>query len=124
MVTVRKADPALMDRVLALIGRHGLYFVDSRTTTLTVAGTEASRLGVPYLARKVFLDAVDGGIERSLAQAVSAAARDGSAVAIGHVQTEGLAAILRGAPATMDRAGVQPARLSALVAGSDGGTAE
>ncbi len=60
------ADAAFMDVLLDALGRRGLFFVDSRTTVLTVAASEAERLGVPYLARKVFLDAVDGDIERSL----------------------------------------------------------
>ena len=118
------ADRAFMAGLLAALGRRGLFFVDSRTTSLTVAGTEAERLGVPYLARKVFLDAVDGGIERSLEAAVDAAARAGSAVAIGHVQTDGLAAILRRAADGMERSGVRPSTLSALTDGRGGRTAE
>jgi len=118
------ADPAFMDILLEALDRRGLFFVDSRTTSLTVAAAEAERLGVPYLARKVFLDAVDGGIEKSLDAAVDAAARAGSAVAIGHVQTDGLAAILRRAADGMERSGVRPARLSTLIAGRAGGTAE
>jgi polysaccharide deacetylase 2 family uncharacterized protein YibQ len=118
------ADPAFMDVVLHALQRRGLFFVDSRTTTLTVAASEAERLGVPYLARKVFLDAVDGGIEKSLEAAVDAAARGGSAVAIGHVQTEGLADILRRAADGMERAGVEPAPLSALIAGRGGKAAD
>jgi polysaccharide deacetylase 2 family uncharacterized protein YibQ len=118
------ADQALMDVVLGLLERRGLFFIDSRTTSLTVAAEEAKRLGVPYLARKVFLDAVDGGIEGSLEAAVEAAGQDGAAVAIGHVQTKGLAAILRRASEGMEASGVRPASLSALVAGGNGGTAK
>ena len=118
------ADRAFMDVLLDALGRRGLFFVDSRTTSLTVAASEAERLGVPYLARKVFLDAVDGGIEGSLAGAVDAAARGGAAVAIGHVQTDGLAAILRRAADGMRRSGVKPATLSALIASHAGKAAE
>jgi polysaccharide deacetylase 2 family uncharacterized protein YibQ len=118
------ADHAFMAVVLEALGRRGLFFVDSRTTTLTVAATEAERLDVPYLARKVFLDAVDGDIERSLDAAVAAAARTGAAVAIGHVQSRELAAILRRAADGMERAGVRPATLSAMIAGRGGRTAE
>lgn len=118
------ADRPLMGVVLGELARRRLFFVDSRTTTLTVAASEADRLGVPYLARKVFLDAVDGGIERSLDAAVAAAARGGSAVAIGHVQSGELADILRRAADGMERAGVRPAALSTLIAGRGGRTAE
>jgi hypothetical protein len=118
------ADRALMGVVLGELARRRLFFVDSRTTTLTVAASEADRLGVPYLARKVFLDAVDGGIEQSLDAAVAAAAHGGSAVAIGHVQSGELAAILRRAADGMERAGVRPAALSTLIGGRGGRTAE
>jgi uncharacterized protein len=118
------ADRTLMGVVLGVLARRRLFFLDSRTTTLTVAASEADRLGVPYLARKVFLDAVDGGIEQGLAAAVAAAARGGSAVAIGHVQSGELAAILRRAAGDMERAGVRPAALETLIAGRGGRTAE
>jgi polysaccharide deacetylase 2 family uncharacterized protein YibQ len=118
------ADRAFMDVLLDALDRRELFFVDSRTTTLTVAASEAERLGVPYLARKVFLDAVDGGIEKSLEGAIDAAARGGSAVAIGHVQTDGLADILRRAADGMRRSGVKPATLSELIGGRGGKAAE
>jgi polysaccharide deacetylase 2 family uncharacterized protein YibQ len=118
------ADRAFMDDLLDALDRRGLFFVDSRTTALTVAAPEAERLGVPYLARKVFLDAVDGGIEKSLEGAIDAAARGGSAVAIGHVQTDGLADILRRAADGMRRSGVKPATLSELIGGRGGKAAE
>ncbi len=118
------ADHAFMTGLLDALDRRGLFFVDSRTTTQTVAASEAERAGVPYLARKVFLDAVDGGIEKSLDAAVAAAARAGSAVAIGHVQTDGLAAILRRAADGMQRSGVRPTTLSALIVGREGRAAE
>lgn len=118
------ADRAFMDVLLDALDRRGLFFVDSRTTAQTVAGTEAERLGVPYLSRKVFLDAVDGDIEGSLAQAMEVAERTGVAVAIGHVQTDGLAAILRRATDRMGRSGVRPAKISALIAGREGRAAE
>lgn len=117
------ADPAFMAVVLCALGRRGLFFVDSRTTAATVAAAEADRLGVPVLERRVFLDAVDGRVEESVEAAIAAASREGRAVAIGHVQTEGLAAILRGAAGGMERAGVRPATLAALVAGGGEGAA-
>jgi polysaccharide deacetylase 2 family uncharacterized protein YibQ len=117
------ADPAFMDVVLSALDRRGLFFVDSRTTGLTVAAAEAGRLGVPVLERRVFLDAIDGGAEASLEAAIAVALRDGSAVAIGHVQTDGLAAILRRAAGGMERSGVRPATLASLIAGGGEGSA-
>jgi polysaccharide deacetylase 2 family uncharacterized protein YibQ len=114
------ADAVLMADLLDALQRRGLFFVDSRTTPHTVGDSEAARRGVPYLARRVFLDVVDGGIEKSLQDAVEAAARQGSAVAIGHVQTAGLAAILRRAADSMERSGVRPSTLSALIEAQEG----
>jgi polysaccharide deacetylase 2 family uncharacterized protein YibQ len=110
------ADRAFMDVLLEALDHRGLLFVDSRTTPFTVAAAEAERLGVPSIERKVFLDAVDGGIEKSLEAAIDAAASAGAAVAIGHVQTDGLADILRRAESGMERSGVRPAKISSLVA--------
>lgn len=114
------ADPACMAALLGALERRGLFFLDSRTTTRTVAAAEAQRLGVPYLERTVFLDAVDGGVERSLASAVEAAARGGAVVAVGHVQTDGLADAVRRAREAMDAAGVRPSTISSLVADARG----
>lgn len=118
------ADPAFMDVLLDALGRRALFFVDSRTTSLTVAAAEAERLGVPYLARKVFLDVVDGGIERSLAAAVDAALQGGSVVAIGHVQSDDLAGIIHRTMDGMEKSGVQSSTLSALIADPGGRAAE
>lgn len=118
------ADPACMAALLEALDRRGLFFLDSRTTTRTVAAAEAQRLGVPYLERTVFLDAVDGDVERSLEAAVAAAAGGGSVVAIGHVQTAGLADAVRRALDAMAKAKVRPSTVSSLLVADAGGRAE
>ena len=80
------ADPALMETLMLTLRRHGLFFIDSRTTAATVAYTVAERSGVRAASRKVFLDDTPTK-EAVLAQlnlAAHDAARDGSAIAIGH----------------------------------------
>jgi polysaccharide deacetylase 2 family uncharacterized protein YibQ len=107
------ADEALMTTVLSALGRDGLFFVDSRTTADTVGARVAVRLGVPFLERDVFIDASrsDGEIAEAFASGLALAARQGTAILIGHVQNPGVLAILRGSDRTLREAGV---RLSAL----------
>tara|TARA_B100001540_G_scaffold255363_1_gene232490 strand:- start:1719 stop:2528 length:810 start_codon:yes stop_codon:yes gene_type:complete len=63
-----------------------LYFVDSRTSDLTVAATVAGEFRVPHLSRQVFLDnernAVD--IAARFEELVARAQEEGIAVGIGH----------------------------------------
>jgi polysaccharide deacetylase 2 family uncharacterized protein YibQ len=81
------ADAATMRDVMAVLSDRGLYFLDSRTTSETVAERVARASGVPALRRDVFLDVVSepDAVRRALEQAVARARSQGSAVAIGHV---------------------------------------
>lgn len=74
--------------------RHpDLYFVDSHTTSLSVAREVAVSHGVPSLKRDVFLDAEPGYgfIERQFARLLALAREHGSALAIAHPHRETLA---------------------------------
>ena len=81
------ADAPTMRDVMEVLRDHGLYFLDSRTTSETVAERVARENGVPALRRDVFLDVVSepDAVRRALEQAVARARAQGSAVAIGHV---------------------------------------
>ena len=81
------ADQAAMRAVMAVLRARGLYFLDSRTTSDSVAERVAREEGIPALRRDVFLDVVSepDAIRRALEQAVARARAQGSAVAIGHV---------------------------------------
>ena len=48
------SDPATMLKVLEEARRHGLSFVDSRTSPLSVGDALAAQLGLPHAARDVF----------------------------------------------------------------------
>jgi polysaccharide deacetylase 2 family uncharacterized protein YibQ len=80
------ADPALMLAVLSEVQRRGLVFVDSRTTSVSVAPAIAEQLGLPIASRDIFLDNVPtaGVVLAQLQAAERLARRQGSAVAIGH----------------------------------------
>jgi polysaccharide deacetylase 2 family uncharacterized protein YibQ len=106
------SDVRVVRAMLEVVGARGLFFLDSRTTAATVAETEARKLGIPTVARDVFLDdaaaeaASPGGkeaaLEKAWADARSVASRKGSCVVIAHPRKETLgflaAHLARGAP--------------------------
>ena len=94
------ADAALMDALMPVLHKQGLFFIDSRTTAATLAYDAAQRAGVPAASRKVFLDDVvtREAILSQLELAARDARRDGSAIAIGHPHAETIAALSEGIP--------------------------
>ena len=89
-----------MALVLAELRRHGLFFVDSRTSGSSVGYRTARNLCVASTGRDVFLDnerqvgKILGQIDALLAKA----GKQGSAVAICHPYPETLAALRQAAP--------------------------
>jgi polysaccharide deacetylase 2 family uncharacterized protein YibQ len=85
--------PGHMTWLMQSIREHGdLFFVDSRTTTATVARRIAAEYGIPSIERNVFLDN-DRQPDAVLAQfrrLVDIARRDGTALGIGHPYPETL----------------------------------
>jgi polysaccharide deacetylase 2 family uncharacterized protein YibQ len=85
-------DERKMSVVLQEIKKRDLFYVDSRTTSQTVAYTLAKRIGVPAASRAMFLDndlstqAMEFQLERLLA----VARESGAAIGIGHPHKETL----------------------------------
>lgn len=79
-------DPALMVRVMARLRNEGLLFVDSLTTPNSMGKRAAKALGVPFVARDVFLDNEQDRdyILRQLETTEKIARLRGYAIAIGH----------------------------------------
>ena len=50
------ADTDLMNAIMPALHERGLFFVDSRTTPMSIAFASARRAGVPAASRDVFLD--------------------------------------------------------------------
>lgn len=82
----------VMDYIKA---RGNLFFIDSRTTTATVAQQLASEVGVPNARRDVFLDheVTKEAIRYQLQRLIRLAKKHGSAVAIGHPFPETIAVL-------------------------------
>ena len=111
------ADRERMALIMAELRRHGLLFLDSRTSGASVAAAEAQRQGVPHAVRDVFLDNdLDAPyIDRRLAEVERIARRHGMAVAIGHPHDATLAALRRWLP-TLQAKGFALVPVSTVVA--------
>jgi uncharacterized protein len=117
MGSLLTADSHLMSLVMAELHRHGLLFLDSRTTPRSVAAREARRLNMPYAERDVFLDnKIDrDAIVRQLARVETIARSKGYAVAIGHPHNVTIEALRAWLP-TLDARGFALVPISAIVA--------
>ena len=89
-----------METVLRQFKARGLLFLDSRTTAQTVGDQLAQELGVPSVARNVFLDDDESldAVRRKLAETEAVARRQGFAVAIGHPHEATLQALAEWLP--------------------------
>ncbi len=116
MGSAATADARVMRAVVHVLAQRGLFFVDSRTTDLTVAREVAREAGVPAISRRVFLDdvATEEAISRSIAELVNRARSEGSALALGHPYPTTLAVLERVLP-KLESSGVHLVPVSELV---------
>jgi polysaccharide deacetylase 2 family uncharacterized protein YibQ len=75
-----------MDKLLGVIKKHNLIFVDSRTTGKSVVKKVARKYGMKVLSRNIFLDNKKDSkyIQKQLMKAIKIAKKHGQAIAIGH----------------------------------------
>jgi hypothetical protein len=112
-----------MAAVLEVMQERGLFFVDSRTSSASVAVKEARRIGVPTTTRDVFLDNVREvpAIAREIRKLAGMARRRGSAVGICHPYPETLAA-LRQEAEVLRQQGIEVVPVSQLLTQGEGRT--
>ena len=105
-----------MEIVLRQFRARGLLFLDSRTTPSSVGDQVAQELGVPSVARNVFLDDDESlaAVKHELAETEAVARRQGFAVAIGHPHETTLQALADWLP-TVAGKGFVLAPLSAVL---------
>lgn len=111
------SDPQLMSKLMPLIRSHHLFFIDSRTTSATVAYEAAQAARVPCASRNVpFLDDVQdtSAIRRQLDLAVTDAREKGQAIAIGHPHPSTMRALADFLPQAESQ-GIRLVHASALV---------
>ena len=100
MGSLLTSDPRAMRRVLELVKKAGLFFVDSKTTSTTIAYALARELKIRTFMRNVFLDD-EQSYEYSSGQIrrlVELARQNGRALAIGHPFPSTLAALRDAVP--------------------------
>jgi polysaccharide deacetylase 2 family uncharacterized protein YibQ len=109
-------DAERMAVVMRVLKNRGLFFLDSRTTSGTVARKVAEEVGVKFLERGIFLDneTGTGPINGQIEKLKQKAKKDGFAVAIGHPHPETLKAIETAAPA-LKKDGFQIVGISKLI---------
>jgi len=82
----------VMKVILEELKKRDLFFLDSRTTPVSVCGSIAKKIGLKYAERSVFLDLAQkkeekqyrAYIKRQIKELVNIAKSRGSAIAIGH----------------------------------------
>ncbi|MBR4824053.1 MAG: divergent polysaccharide deacetylase family protein [Spirochaetaceae bacterium] len=86
----------LLGAVMDVCRAEQLYFLDSRTTSSSVAKKVAAQRNLPIWERTVFLDNTQNkkDIETAVKLGMELAAKNGSAIMIGHVWTSSLPSIL------------------------------
>ncbi len=109
-------DRDRMGFVLEEIEKRDLFFVDSLTSSHSVAYGEAKRLGVPTAKRNLFLDHVvsSDAVEKQIEHLIDLAKEKGSAIAICHPHAVTLEA-LRNALKQFRDAGVEIVPVSELI---------
>jgi polysaccharide deacetylase 2 family uncharacterized protein YibQ len=108
--------PGMM-QVMAVLKARGLLYLDSVTAPASVGGDLAARLGVPYARRDVFIDNDPkdrAAIRRQLVALERVAARNGSAIGIGHPHNATLEELARWIPEVQKR-GFRLVPVSALM---------
>lgn len=88
-------DAGRMALVMGHLKRRGLYFVDSRTISTSIAADMAVQAGVDVAVRDVFLDHYESRAEiaKALAKLERIAAKNGVAIGIGHPKPNTVAAL-------------------------------
>ncbi|MGD9655620.1 MAG: divergent polysaccharide deacetylase family protein [Sulfuricurvum sp.] len=89
------SDTEAMEKLIHVMKKEGIQFVDSRTTAQTKVPEVSREQGVTYIGRDVFLDHQDGveNVKKQIAEAVEKAKKHGSAIAIGHPRPDTIQAL-------------------------------
>lgn len=120
LLTQREAPMDWLMREIAQ--RPGLYFVDSRTSTGSVAYRAARQHGIPSAERNVFLDTQRGeaAVRASFRELIAKALHNERALAIGHPYPETFKVLEEELPLLAQRYGVRLVPPSELIARQSG----
>lgn len=89
------ADKRVMTDILKQIHNDGLYYIDSRTSSASIAYDTAQKLGVPTGENQLFIDNNSDvqEIEAQIQKGADIALKHGSAIIIGHARPHTVEAI-------------------------------
>lgn len=109
-------NPEAMGYLMDQLKKRDLFFLDSRTIHLSVAGDIAESYGVPYTERDIFIDHHDrqSFVAKALRMLERKARHDGTAVAIGHPKDGTMKTLKRWIP-TLEDKGIELVPLSELI---------
>jgi len=109
------SDPAAMWDLLAALRARGLFYLDSRTSESSVARETAAALGVPFVARTLFLDhdPEPAAVQRAIAEMEEVTRGAREVVAIGHPHHSTIAALAAWLPRAAEQ-GIAVVPVSAL----------
>lgn len=112
-------DEKLMKIVLSEIKKRNLFFLDSRTTPVSVCPRIAKDIGLRYLERDVFLDLIEKKdsarhIKKQIKEVIKIVKVKGHAVAIGHDKKMTLEAIKDSIP-ELEKQGIKIVPLKELM---------
>jgi polysaccharide deacetylase 2 family uncharacterized protein YibQ len=110
------ADSQLMSIILGRLKDRDLFFIDSRTTSSSVAYDIAQNLNIPSAYRHIFLDGEldERYIKRQLIELFRRAQKNGFALGICHPTKETLK-VLKENFHLIDEYGLEPVRASQVV---------
>lgn len=110
-------DRAKMNDIMRVVKQRNMFFIDSVTTSRTVAWKVAHEYGIPYLVRDVFLDNRREWdyIHNQFKEALSLAVTQGHAVVIGHPYPETVEYLSEALP-ILEQLGIRLVTASELLA--------
>ncbi|MFT6028500.1 MAG: polysaccharide deacetylase 2 family uncharacterized protein YibQ [Oleiphilaceae bacterium] len=115
MGSILTTDPMAMKWVMETVRQYPFYFLDSRTSSQSVAANTATKFNIPNLSRDIFLDHVKSRdfIQGQFLKLLKLAKKNGTAIAIGHPHRETVE-YLTWALSKLDEKGIAIASLSSL----------
>jgi polysaccharide deacetylase 2 family uncharacterized protein YibQ len=111
------ADERVMNVVMEYLHSSRRFYLDSRTTTESVGARVATRHGVAFLERDIFLDNEPEAeaIKKALESGIQVARKKGQAVLIGHNYNPQIVEVMEQLLAGLEQAGVELVPVSALI---------
>ena len=99
------SDSKTMTVLASVLKDRGKYFIDSRTSSLTIGEKTMISFGVPTARRNIFLDNNNDldRIEEQMNKLANSAKKNGVAVGLGHARKNTLAVIEEVAPDLLDK---------------------